>query len=1124
MASNLTKQDLAGHLRRGPSYLFVGQAWLKTLGGQDLFLAQALKKFERPSAPGSGYNALLQTTAGVNPQEAIAWLHDRSTYIPLPEPMETISEFPWSGVVTSAIDDVLARGLRKPWRDVQRVTTKTYQAADPRSRTKLHLWCLFGSVAAPDSEGWPPLTPLQRVIRKATATLLADAITDLITPLGVLCIEGYDPTTDWFTPEALYQALSTINPGQGHIFSANEDHRKDQFLSALASEDKITFHEETLAQFLGDTAAIGWIQLGQTPAEAEFGHSIRANGRSVVVPDQLFRQIQTTARLVTDLAFAPLKQQSRDVRYAEFRNFLYQSSHRPDWEGYAREFAFRRAFQPQLTQTLKKQIENLSLRSEPIILHGPTGSGKTVALGQLAFDVQKEGQYPVIFIDRHVRQVRKETVDAFCNWAEDQGAGAVIVIWDGMLDPRQYRELDHYLRSRGRRCVLFGTCYQTDANCQALAKGVPVSPLMSTEENQDFLKFLGSIDQDLPARFAKVSKADSESFLGNLYRYLPETRAAIHAGLGLEVAHAEDRLLQLRIPVEQSNSFGTSLGDLLTRVGLSGTPQAFGPAVRPIGGEDASDIRRLFGFIMVPGQFGLSCPFEILMRAVGRSPGGKLLPILERIDLFRITEDSEGNPLIGPRSPFEATLVNRRIMGGAKAEIDYASELLAQLRSSIITGLREVDFGVDLLRFLGPNGPKPLYYGPHFARLAQCLTDLRANSGLRNVRLLLQESVLLREAAKLENDPDVSRDLRNRAIEVCKEGLAMVEHRSNYRLMQTQLLVEFSATLGALAKAEQDVRLQYNFVEQAHEQAFRAYGIDPTSHYPLDVIAWTADDLLRSENLPEEDRLRIIESVTHAFALAESEDWDSEARTQLDAKRVQLGDKVFGARLTQQAFDSLLARGSAAGIVLRAYRLAEAPEGRKAPIEDRAHRASQALALMDSYPAVVRKDARALFLRFKLWWRKKTHTDFNEKERLAIPFSIQDWDECVGTLGDLLAFEEFHSNMTLRLIEAVAFFHRGEYRRGFDAFDQIESEQIFARNRIIRRYLLSNERGIPRKFAGTVTQVRENQNGYIAVGGFPKGIPFIVRESGKTDVQTGDDFNDFRIAFNMRGPIVDFRV
>jgi hypothetical protein len=342
--------------------------------------------------------------------------------------------------------------------------------------------------------------------------------------------------------------------------------------------------------------------------------------------------------------------------------------------------------------------------------------------------------------------------------------------------------------------------------------------------------------------------------------------------------------------------------------------------------------------------------------------------------------------------------------------------------------------------------------------------------------------------------------------------------------MKSQLLVELAATLGALARVEKNSNAGYNFVAQAHEQAFRAYGIDPTSHYPLDVIAWTADDLLASSSLPEEERLRVIESVTHAFALADSEEWDIDAKTQLESRRYQLGEKVFKTEITQHAFNKLLALGSAAGVVLSAYRLAEGGAGKNASADDRLGRASEAIAFMDRYPEVVRKDARAIFLRFKLWWRKKTGTDFNEKERMAIPFNAQDWDECVHTLGELFAFEEFQRNLTLRLIEAVAFFQGGDYPRGFTAFEQLESEQIFARNRVIRRYLFSDANGMPRKFSGIVTHVRDDKSGSMSVSGFPKGIPFIVRESGRQVVRPGDDFNEFRIAFNMRGPIVDFRV
>lgn len=182
--------ELAERIKRGPAYLFIGQSWLKSGTGHDAFLEQAIRKFTSASLKFTNYNDLFKTEASANQKEAVAWLHNRCQQIPLPEAFETISEFAWNGVVTSAIDDVLTRGLRKPWRDVQRVTDTTYEPTNPRSRTKLNVWCLFGNVAAPEANGWPPLTGLQFVQRKGTATVLANAVSDLVTSLGILCIEG----------------------------------------------------------------------------------------------------------------------------------------------------------------------------------------------------------------------------------------------------------------------------------------------------------------------------------------------------------------------------------------------------------------------------------------------------------------------------------------------------------------------------------------------------------------------------------------------------------------------------------------------------------------------------------------------------------------------------------------------------------------------------------------------------------------------------------------------------------------------------------------------------------------------------------------------------------------------
>ena len=159
MVDNHEKQLLYERLARGPAYLLVGQQWLKSRERDDPFLAQALNKFEGPPPGNSGYRSLLESKASVHQQEAIEWLQHRCPHIPIPEAYDVIGSFGWNGVVTSAIDDVLIRAFQKPWREIQRVTTRSYQVTDPRSRTRLHIWFLFGCVSAVSSEGWP--TPHQ---------------------------------------------------------------------------------------------------------------------------------------------------------------------------------------------------------------------------------------------------------------------------------------------------------------------------------------------------------------------------------------------------------------------------------------------------------------------------------------------------------------------------------------------------------------------------------------------------------------------------------------------------------------------------------------------------------------------------------------------------------------------------------------------------------------------------------------------------------------------------------------------------------------------------------------------------------------------------------------------------
>ena len=1125
-------QSLKTRLQRGPVFLFLGQRWLAKTGEIDPFLSQVLQKFGG-AAPAKGYSAILNGTI-TDTSTALEWMAGRCPNIPVSEEMETVARFPWNGVFTSAIDDVAANVFRNPRRDVQRILALDYHPSDSRSRSKINLWYLFGNVTAPDESGYPPLNSLALIKRKGIATQMAAQVKELLTVLGTVCFHGYDPDTDWFDGDLFYMLVSSLDTGQAHWFGTRKLRRDHPLIEPLVASGQLVLHAETLAEELLALDVGDKLPLEDETETDAWSRKLRLAKRIVTIPDEIFRQATATTRLITEEAFAPLNKLNAEENYACFRAFLYESSHHPSWEGYARRYAFRRDFQSNLERIVQAQLSNPAQRSrgEPIIAHGATGSGKTVALGQLAFDIQHEGQYPVLFIDRGTR-FRSEALDRFCQWAEKAGAESCLLVWDGMMSTRDYLDLHAFFKSRGRKVVLVGSAYQTDANFEKPSNSVRVESTMTGEERERFSIFLESVGLQGRDALLRQIKLDEESFLGRLYRELPATRSALQAGLGREVEHAEKliRAQNLKTQGEEPLDFGTNLGAIFAELGIDLPGSAFGEKQEVLNGERVNEVQQLIGLVMVPGQFGIACPFELLMRAVGRNAGKTLIDTLRNIDIFHLDEDILGNPIVDARTALEAQLIARRTLGGAKTEVEYAKRLLLNVRSSFVNGTREIDFAVDLLRSIGPNGPREGYFRPYFADIAACLRALCTEKGIRHPRILLQESTYLREAAKIDEEQQSGasqshvkkRERLDKALEACEEALKQVARGDVNRPMKGRLLVEMASTLGTLAQMETRASEQLSLVQKAHEYAWKAFSADSRNHYALDVIAWSARDMLNRGGITGEQKLQLVESVTTAFAVADAQEWDIAAANQLDRRRVELSDLIFHPDVSERAFDDLLARKSAAGVVVRAYQIAER-ESASASSDELQEKACRALDWMNQerHLKVVESSAHASFLRFKLWWRSRLGFDLNEGERLALPFSQEDWNQCLRLLARLLAFEEFKGHPSLRLIEAVGLFQTGDSNRGLEAFASLSSDQIFVRNRIVRRFVWSDQHGKPRRFSGRVVRLEE-RDGSLLVQGLNRWVPFFRQEVNRPELRRGDDLEGFGIAFNMLGPIAEFR-
>ena len=61
-----------------------------------------------------------------------------------------------------------------------------------------------------------------------------------------------------------------------------------------------------------------------------------------------------------------------------------------------------------------------------------------------------------------------DDIDMYAAWAEDNGAKATLLIWDGMVHPGEYEALARQLRNRGRKVLIVGSAYVTDSDSSHL--------------------------------------------------------------------------------------------------------------------------------------------------------------------------------------------------------------------------------------------------------------------------------------------------------------------------------------------------------------------------------------------------------------------------------------------------------------------------------------------------------------------------------------------------------------------------------------------------------------------------------------------------------------------------------
>ena len=423
------------------------------------------------------------------------------------------------------------------------------------------------------------------------ATALARRLPELVTPLGILVIEGYAGRRDLLAPEQFLPILADLGPEQVHAFSVSEELAGEPYVKELVSRGLLVLHAESLADVLGTGAAEGAIQLGPREERDRHVHRIEVGEQALEVPRELWNRVSRSVVVVDDSILAQPRPLSPDARYLAFRDFLATAEGEPKWAGFARGFAFRRDFEDCLEALVRERIDNLGQDDEPLIVHGQTGPGKTVALGALAYSLRRGKACPVLFIDRRSQRPVPADVEVFCRWCEDEGAAVTLVVWDGMVEPHEYAQFLRYLASRGRRVVLVGSAYKQAGELASSPNLVLAPGDLSTDEVERFGAFLEAVDENLKDLAAALPKLGDETFLVALYRLLPSTRSAVRHGVAREMEYVEAALARRADGAETAYVATTALGAALQAAGLVERDGLSQKVTRVVGGEQVDDFQ-----------------------------------------------------------------------------------------------------------------------------------------------------------------------------------------------------------------------------------------------------------------------------------------------------------------------------------------------------------------------------------------------------------------------------------------------------------------------------------------------------------------------------------------------------
>lgn len=1110
-----------------PLVLLIGQNAWASPDGSDPVLNLAFEHIGRKGNMAGCWKNLI--SAEPVPEDFYVWLAERFGRRSQPEWMRSIAGLPWSAIFTSSLDQSLAMAFTTSFREPQVILTSAEVPVAARSKARTPLYYLFGRAGTADQMAMPPRTRQEMRIRQNVHCIpILNRLAETVTALGLLIIDGMQIAEDWLDADQLLTAIEQAPSGRIIWCGIDTIEELPHDYRALAKSGHVLTTPTRLGTILAALETRGRFSDFKIFSD-ESGVISFSNGSYTPSPDLRIR-VEASASIVDDSWSAFQAPLGREAEYAAFRRFHGEiEGPRSLVAGIQNGFAIVRDFEKDLQTKISAAIENHA-RYGPLIVHGQSGTGKSIALARLVSWAREKRRAAVLY---SITRVPLSTeMDEFCAEAEAHGATATLIICDVNTSLNRYSDLLFGLRSRGRRIVLVGSTYR-----QIDLPSIPET-FIEAQDSLSETERLGLVGliQRFSGEETRIAVGDNRHVLINMYHLLPSSRARLARGLGKEAQSVEEHLRSRATTTRPSGKPGGVMAEKLQAVGFAASDENLLSNLvnDALQGLD-DDAAKLVDYVVAPGQIGCPVPVDLLLRAMNsqhrRLDFSRIVDLFQGLDFFRWKQgETSEDFLVSPRLILEADLICRRRMLNARTEGSRLVDLIRAARLTWDAGGTERRFLLDLLQRMGPDGPKRNHYRESYLTAARALTELRTNFGVWDPSLILQESVLRREAIKqdiVESKlrPTVLEEARS-AVQAALDYLEQKKGPGAIRA-KANLLVERATIFGYLAIYEAEIGSSNDAIWSAYLAARTAgraaTGVNET-YFPLDVSLWVPADLLRQVDLPQQYRAELEADIYSVLDRVDPNSFPFDQQVQYDKRKYVLGQVLSSSQLSEAAFEDLKKKGISAGYFLRARSIGpqfntDAPDD--ATAED-LKKSIEALAfLKENWPAV-QVDERCLRYYLQCRWLSATKKRLFRGEQAPLPYHDTERRDLLQTVQLLNGLNVAPGANTLRYLEAVLNWVLGNEQYALDIWRDLSRDSDFLDpRRVNRRHVLADERGNPQTFSGRIEAEGEPGRFTLRVDGLDRRIRLMQRDFSKHELGYGKQVRDFNIAFNYIGPTAE---